>query len=151
MVICGFPGVGKFSVANNRTNILDAESSGFSWVIDLDHPENGMTRNPAFPGNYIKYLKECADKYEFVLASSHAEVRDRLKMEGIQYIIVAPERDLKNEYLIRYLRRGNQVDFIELLNEKWDEFLDSIENDGAPVIRLGSGVYLADILLREWR
>jgi hypothetical protein len=110
IVICGFPGVGKSCVANNRKNIIDAESSAYSWSLDFEHPENGFKRNPAFPSNYIQSIKGFIDKYEYVLVSSHKEVRVALGKEGIPYIIVAPKRELKNEYLIRYLQRGNEMD-----------------------------------------
>lgn len=148
IIICGFPGVGKSCVANNRTNILDAESSAFSWKVDPEHPEKDMVRNPDFPDNYIRYVEKNMAIYacDVVLASSHGEVRNELKMRGIPYIIVAPRRELKNEYLIRYLQRGNNIEFIELLNDKWDAFLDEIERDGAPVIWLGSGEYMSDVL-----
>ena len=69
-----------------------------------------------------------------------------MKEQGIKYIIVAPKRDLKNEYLVRYLKRGSDIDFINLLSEKWDEFLTEIENDGAPVILLDTGEVLADVI-----
>ena len=145
IVVCGFPGVGKTTVANNRSNILDAESSAFSWEWNVEPPFD-RKRNPMFPTNYIKFLQENADKYDVLLAASHKKVREALCANGIQYIIVAPRRELKNEYLIRYLKRGSDINFIELLNEKWDEFLTDIENDGAPVIWLGANENLADVL-----
>jgi hypothetical protein len=145
MIICGFPGVGKSCVANNRTNILDAESSAFSWIFDPETAEKPK-RNHEFPANYIRYIKENMGRYDFILVSSHQNVRESLMAEGIQYIIVAPKMELKNEYLIRYLQRGNEIDFIELLNEKWDEFLGGIKNDGAPVIYLNKGEYMSDVL-----
>ena len=146
IVICGFPGVGKTSVANNRMNILDAESSAFSWNWNPENLERGRERNPEFPENYIKFIRENMEKYDFILGACHGVVRDTLKAEGIQYIIVAPKRELKNEYLIRYLQRGSDVDFIESLNENWGKFLDDVENDGAPVIWLDAGDYLSDVL-----
>lgn len=145
MIICGFPGVGKSCVANNRTNILDAESSVFSWIFDPETAEKPK-RNHEFPSNYIRYIKENMGRYDFILVSSHQNVRESLMAEGIQYIIVAPQKELKNEYLIRYLQRGNEIEFIELLNEKWDLFLDGINNDGAPVIYLNKGEYVSDVL-----
>lgn len=145
IIICGFPGVGKTTVANNRSNILDAESSCFSWGFDPKRPET-RTRNLSFPKNYISFIEEKTSKYDFILTSSHKVVRDGLKEHGIKYIIVAPKRDLKNEYLIRYLKRGSDIDFINLLSEKWDEFLTEIENDGAPVILLDTGEVLADVI-----
>lgn len=146
MVICGFPGVGKTSVANNRVNILDAESSAFSWIWDTESLEPGRRRNPKFPENYIRYIRENMEKYDVILVSSHQNVRYAMKKEGIPYIIVAPHAELKNEYLIRYLQRGSEFEFIELLNEEWGEFLKDINDDCAPVIWLERGKYLSDVL-----
>ncbi len=146
MVICGFPGVGKTSVANNRINILDAESSAFSWIIDPEHLEKGRKRDPNFPLNYIKYIQDNMERYDVILVSSHQNVRDALKAEGIPYIIVAPWAELKNEYMIRYLRRGSEIEFIDLMQNAWGDFLRGIEVDGAPVIYLDSGKYLSDVL-----
>ena len=145
IIICGFPGVGKSCAASNRVHILDAESSAFSWIWKMGEPF-GKERNPEFPTNYIKHIRNAAKNYDIVLAASHETVREALKSEGIQYVIVAPRRELKNEYLRRYLERGSDIDFIELLNEKWDEFLTSVENDGAPVIWLEKGEYISDVL-----
>ena len=146
MIICGFPGVGKSCVATNRTNILDAESSAFSWIIDPVHLENGRKRNPEFPGNYIRYIRDNMDKYEVILVSSHQSVRDALKAESIPYIIVAPYVELRNEYMKRYLQRGSTMEFIDILYNAWLDFLGGIERDGAPTIWLDSGEYMSDAL-----
>lgn len=148
MIICGFPGVGKTTAANNKKNLLDAESSAFSHIFD---PENfgERPRNPHFPENYIDFIEENTGEYDLIFVSSHASVREALTARGIQYLIVAPEKELKNEYLIRYLKRGSDIDFIELLNEKWDEFLTGIENDGAPVIWLKEKETLSNLIAME--
>jgi hypothetical protein len=38
------------------------------------------------------------------------------------------------------------MDFIFTLNDKWDEFIDGIEEEDAPVIWLESGQHLSDVL-----
>lgn len=148
MIICGFPGVGKSCAANNRTNILDAESSAFSWNWNPENLEKGRERNPEFPGNYIRYIKENIDKYDVILVSTHKVVREALMAEGVQYIIVVPFHNMlvKNEYMIRYLQRGSDIDFIESLYNEWDDFIGEIANDEAPKIYLGEGQYLSDVL-----
>ena len=146
IVICGFPGVGKTSVANNRTNILDAESSAFSWNWNPEDLEKGRERNPEFPANYIRFIKENMDRYDVILASSHQAVRDALKAEGIGYIIVAPYPTTKNEYMIRYLQRGSDIEFIDQLYYSWNPFIEDLVNDGAPLIWLEDGKYLSDVL-----
>lgn len=146
IVICGFPGVGKSSAANNRANILDAESSAFSWNWNTEKPEKGRERNPAFPGNYIKFIQENMERYDAILVSTHQAVRYAMKAEGIQYLIAAPYVDEKNNYMIRYLQRGSSIDFIEDLYGNWEDYLSDLYNDGAPMISLGEGKYLSDIL-----
>lgn len=146
IVICGFPGVGKTCVANNRTNILDAESSAFSWIWNPENLEKGRERNPEFPTNYIRYIKENMEQYDVILVSSHQDVRDALKAEGIGYIIVCPYFSNRNEYLIRYLQRGSSIEFIEQLNRNWNTFIEDLVNDGSPIIWLEDGKYLKDVL-----
>ena len=147
IVICGFPGIGKSRVAHDRMSISDSDSSEFSWMWDKEKPFKRI-RNPQFPKNYgdriEKFVKEI--QYEYIFVSSHQSVRDELKRRGIRYIVVAPKRSLKSEYLARYLKRGSTMDFIETLNEKWDEFIAGIENEDAPVIWLESGQYLSDVI-----
>lgn len=147
MIICGFPGVGKSCVASNRENIVDLESSAFSWIYDpVNHPNGGRVRNPNFPLNYINAIRSAQENFEYILVASHKAVRDALEAEGIPYIIVAPRKELKNEYLKRYLQRGSEIEFIELLNEKWDEFLSDIATADVPVIWLDKGEYMSDVL-----
>ena len=149
MVICGFPGVGKSVAANNKSNIDDAESSAFSWVFDPSQPNKPRERNPEFPNNYGSHIEKLAGKYGYdvVLVSCHKEVREELDTRGIDYVFVVPEKNSKDEYMKRYLKRGSDVGFVNLLYVKWDEWLDEIENNGKhAVIHLGAGEYLSDIL-----
>ena len=147
IVICGFPGIGKSRVAHDRLSISDSDSSEFSWMWDKENPMMRV-RNPEFPQNYGARIEKFVTgfEYEYILVSSHQVVRDDLKYRGIRYIVVAPRRCLKSEYLARYLKRGSTMDFIETLNEKWDEFIDGIENEDAPVIWLEAGQYLSDVI-----
>lgn len=146
MIICGFPGVGKTSVANNRKNILDAESSAFSWNWNPEEPQKGRERNPEFPHNYIRFIKENMEKYDVILVSTHKAVRDALIYEGISFISVIPELNCKNEYMIRYLQRGSSIEFIEDLYENWARYIENIVDDGFPVIWMEKGKYLKDVL-----
>lgn len=146
-VICGFPGVGKSTYASNKCNVDDAESSAFSHVFDPDHPET-RERNSEFPQNYISHIRRMAGThgYEYVLVSSHKEVRQALRSAGVPYIVVVPKMELKDEYLKRYIKRGSPQPFVDLLYSKWREFLAEIEDEDAPIVHLDAGEYLADVL-----
>lgn len=147
IVICGFPGVGKTCAAHDRVSVYNLDSSSFSWMYDEKNPVEQI-RNPDFPNNYVEEIKKLYNefRYEYILVSTHHVVREELKRSGIKYIVVAPKRALKSEYLIRYIRRGSPMEFIEALNERWDEFLDGFEKEDAPVIWLESGKYISDIV-----
>ena len=149
MVICGFPGVGKSTAAHNRTNVVDAESSVYSWMFDPSEPNAPRKRNPAFPQNYGDHIESLGGVcgYDVILASCHKEVREELDRRGIDYVFVVPEKNRKDEYMKRYLKRGSDVEFINLLHEKWDVWLDEIENNGKhAVIHLGAGEYISEVL-----
>lgn len=146
-IICGFSGIGKSTAEQKNRRILDFESSGYSNIF-----ENGFRvgRNEDFPKNYIDRLEKLIENNEadYYLLSCHEEVRNELKARGLKYIIVLPYRDkeLKNEYMKRWLRRGSNVDFITKMNERWDEMIDSCVSDEAPKIYLNEHEYLSDIL-----
>lgn len=144
-VICGFSGIGKSTAEQKHRAIVDFESSIWSHSY-----ENGYSigRNPRFPINYIDKLCEMIDNDEatFYLLSCHQEVRDELQRRGIEYIIVLPTVEQKNEYLKRWLKRGSSIEFIKLMNDKWEDMIKSCEEDDAPKIYLSSGEYISDLI-----
>ncbi|MBQ7465520.1 MAG: hypothetical protein IJS55_03245 [Oscillospiraceae bacterium] len=151
LILCGFPGIGKTAtqdLAERKGNFgfIDAESSSFRWVQLL----NGKRLpNSDFPGNYIDFVTYCAGKYKVTMTATHKQVRDEMKRRGLAYIIVAPEKSLKDEYILRYVARGSDMGLIEQVYDHWDEWLDELEKDGAPVIHLKSGQFLADAIVPE--
>jgi adenylate kinase family enzyme len=150
LIICGFPGVGKTTAAANRSDIEDAESSAFHWLWDAATGERNP--NPKFPENYVDYLVRQLASHEppfVILASCHETVRKELARRKLPYLIVAPEEDAKDEYLARYLRRGDPLEFIRMMDVNWREFMTSVWLDKATDIRLRPGQVLADILPRR--
>jgi hypothetical protein len=140
-VISGFPGIGK-SVLTKQSNltVLDSDSSQFSWI------EKGV-RNPDFPNNYMNHIKENIGKADYILVSSHDNVRQALKDNQIDYTIVYPSVDLKDEYMDRYAGRGNDEKFINFIGTNWDKFLSDIQEDSYPKhVCLSKGQFLSHML-----
>lgn len=111
--------------------ILDSDSSLFSWIYD----ENGNKtdkRNPEFPHNYIRHIKEHMDKEDIIFVSSHKIVREALKEENIPYYLIYPRKDMKREWMRRFKERGNNEAFIKFQDEHWDEFIDDMESETYP-------------------
>jgi len=123
-VISAFPGTGKTYCVNNIKNrfYLDSDSSQFSWI-------SSGVRDPNFPQNYINHIRSNIGKCDAIFVSSHEIVRKSLRDNGIEYILIYPNKSLLDEYLKRYRNRGSQDSFISLLENNWDLWIDSCEND----------------------
>ena len=109
-----FPACGKTWLYEHQEEynlkILDSDSSQFSWIRlydPLGRP-TAKLRNPDFPNNYIKHIKENTGKYDCIFVSSHKEVRESLDAEGIDFTIVYPEQSCKAEWVGRcFIREKN--------------------------------------------
>lgn len=148
MIFSGFPGIGKsyFFRDGHKIKVLDSDSSEFSWVKDKDG-NNTRERNPEFPENYIKHIKENNNGDTIIFVSSHKVVRDALKDNGMKYFIIYPDKSLKSEYIERYKNRGSDEKFIKFISAHWDEFIDEIEEETYPIkIKLQSKETISTIL-----
>ena len=140
-VYSAFPGVGKTTYFNTTNkNVWDSDSSKF----DKKH----------FPENYIEHIKSGLDNesVDKILVSSHKDVRDALVKNGISFVLVYPDRSLKDEYIQRYKDRGNNDAFVKLLDDNWDTWMDEMDGMEAPKgqtlykVKLGPGQYLTDVI-----
>lgn len=109
-----FPACGKTWLFEHQEDyelkILDSDSSNFSWIRLYDSCGRPTTklRNPDFPNNYIKHIKENIGKYDCIFVSSHKSVREALDAEGIDFTIVYPESSCKAEWVGRcFIREKN--------------------------------------------
>lgn len=134
-LISAFPGCGKSHLFRNAGDkvILDSDSSTF------DKSE--------FPKNYITHIKENMGKADVILISSHDVVRDALLVNGLKFTLVYPDISIKDEYIQRYVDRGNNDAFVKLLKENWESWISDMENQkGCNHIKLKSGEYLSDVI-----
>ena len=102
-----------------------------------------------FPKNYIQHIKSNIGEADIILVSSHKEVRDALVNQGIDFKLVYPARDIKDEYIQRYIDRGNDGKFVELLKQNWENWMTELEEQkGCNKIELKKGQYLSDIMTK---
>jgi hypothetical protein len=135
IIISAFPGCGKSHLFRNKgeKNILDSDSSTFD--------------KSNFPQNYIEHIKSNIGIADLILVSSHKEVRDALVENGIDFTLVYPNRQIKDEYIKRYIDRGNNENFVNLLQNNWDNWMNELdEQTGCEKIELNSGQYLSDVV-----
>ena len=144
LIISAFPACGKtyFAETNKDKIILDSDSSKFSWIVN---PDGSKERNPDFPDNYIKHIKENIGKADYILVSSHKDVRDALIKENIDFYLIYPNRHLLNEWIGRCYRRPNNGVPIDVLIDNWDNWIADCESNaknGVKYVELASGEYL---------
>lgn len=131
-IIAGFPGIGKSFLKNQyHQSVSDSDSSTF--------PKD------QFPQNYIDHIKSLIGEKKLILVSTHKDVLNKLEEEKIDYILAYPKRELKGEYLERYKKRGSPQVFLDLLESKWDSFLNDMETANPKKrIVLNEGEFLID-------
>ena len=151
-VISAFPGIGKTTLIQTNKNYVDLESLDYKW-LDIDkalsveeRKGTAKTINPDFPNNYIKKIGELTSMGFNVLISSHKEVREALQAQGIKYTIVLPSLEMKEEMINRYLSRGNQENFVNLLKSNYKKFVEDLAMDPNEKIILKHGQYLSDVV-----
>ena len=105
LIVVGYQGIGKSTVAMAHTNHIDLESSNF--FIDGKRDENWYKP-------YCNIAMHLRDQCNVVFLSSHAVVRDRLaeNITGKQ-VIIYPALSLKKEWIKRLEDR-----FIEFPTDK---------------------------------
>lgn len=167
LVVSATPGTGKSTITKNaeqyglnhchvhyndhtREYELTVPNSPLVPVFDSD---SSVFDKSEFPGNYIKHIKEVLSKFPDVVifVSSHEEVRKAMAEAGIKYVLAYPERELKGDYLERYKERGSPEKFIALMDEKWNDFIDSVQADDNAErhLVLSEGEFLVDALKSE--
>ena len=145
-IISAFPACGKTYVFENFKDkvILDSDSSKFSWVI----VNNQKVRNSDFPENYINHIKENIGKVDYILVSTHENVRRALEEAGIDFYLVYPDRSLKEEWIGRCFLRGSDEKFCQLIADNWDNWIDGLEEDSKrhKSIKLINGEHLSNVI-----
>lgn len=144
-----FPACGKTYLYEHQKDyclkILDSDSSEFSWIC-----VNGVKeRNPDFPNNYMKHIKENIGKYDCIFVSSHALVREALDKEGIDFTIVYPSQNCKDEWVGRCFHReknGESGCSANIMYDNWEQWITECFETGInhKEIVLYSNEYLSD-------
>lgn len=138
LFVSAFPGTGKSYITKNQNEFPFFEDM---TLADSDSSEHSKED---FPNNYINFIVEKSKAVDIQFISSHATVRKELLDRGIPFVQVMPEKELKEEYVQRYIQRGSPPAFIDFITKNWDSFFDD-GLCGDPLIFLKSGQYLSDL------
>lgn len=145
-IISAFPGMGKsYYAIKNPGKSIDLDSSSFSWVKDSEG-NNTESKNPEFPGNYIKNIRENIGKYKYIFISSHREVREAMKDECLHFHLIYPGICRREEFINRYKERGNSEKFIKRINESWESWIEDCATERGCKVNVLTEGNLTDLL-----
>ena len=141
LIICGYPGVGKSSVAG-WNNCIDLESSWFSY----DKYGNRIDPDEEWVGNYCMIARQLALQGYTVLLSTHQAVINHLRegkwilnKDGIRVVIFVPRADMKKAWIERlvnrYIESDKDVDMRAFVGgiQYWDFKIATIRHSDFPV------------------
>ena len=70
--------------------------------------------------------------------------------ENIEFIIICPNKNLKNEYKKRFEQRGNQKNWIDKMLKNWDVFINGnkqfAKQNNIKYIELKENQYIKDAI-----
>ena len=122
VIISGFGGVGKTTLAKKYKNVIDLESSPFKYdylnVKKIDYEKlkgkKNRTLNKNWPQNYIKAIEKATSEYDIVCVRYNADEKiDFYDTFGLNYIVCYPTKSAYKKYIKRFEERGNSKEWIE--------------------------------------
>lgn len=96
MIIVGFQGIGKSTLARKDLKIIDFESSG--TFVDGVRPENWFAI-------YANLANELSNQGYIVFVSARKEIREYAKKHNIKFKTIAPTLSLKNDWISKLKER----------------------------------------------
>ena len=139
MIIIGYQGIGKSTLAARNIKYIDLESSNF-WF--QDHETNKMLRHDNWYEMYCNIAEDLSRQGYIVFVSSHRPVRERLRKSEEYVIACMPSIKLKNQWINklehRYNISGLEKDYKAYKNavNNFDNNITEIQNDGFDILEI---------------
>ncbi len=152
-IICAFAGTGKTEASKFTCwRTRDSDSDEFKWSAQGSNRirEPGY-KNPAWPQNFIDHAVTEYAKGDFdaILMSAYVELLPKIASH-IPLIYVYPPLDMKDEFEMRYRRRGPNwvADLLTDGFDKWITALMAMEGHHVVLKRKLDGTceYLSEVL-----
>ena len=158
IIVAGFGAIGKTTLGNKYSNIIDLESGYYKWdnrgfeniPYEQRKGKNERPENPKWPNNYHISVLEAINKYDVVLTSMHWHLLDFLEKNNIEYYLAYPTLDSEKVLEERCYARGNNKVFTDKLKANlynWSEKLKMYHPKKLLII--SKDEYLEDVLKKE--
>ena len=121
MIIIGYQGIGKSTLANKDINYIDLESGNF-WIDGKRHEDWYIP--------YCNIAEHLSRQHKNVFVSSHEVVRNRLQESKEKVVVIYPSIKLKKQWINKLEKRYNETnlekDYKALMNAK-DRYEENIK------------------------
>jgi len=156
VILCG-PAVGKTYLSKTDSRFIDLDGMKAKYkygIIDeIDFEKNKLNRGKVIHQDSLEYalniLKKEISSDKIILLSFNKEILAYLWDNNIDYFLVYPNINSREEYINRMKNRGNNEKFIEAMTniKDWNLFYTQNKNDTKPTykIELEEGKYLSNI------
>ena len=124
MIVIGYQGIGKSTLAGRDNKFIDLESSNF-WV-------DGKRADDWYKP-YCQIAEHLSEQGYIVFTSSHEVVRKQLKNSSEQVVVAYPSIELKDEWIDkleeRYAKSKLEKDYKALMNavDRYEENIKELE------------------------
>lgn len=124
IIILAFPACGKTYLKERfkgtEVKVIDSDSSEFS--------------KEDFPNNYIHHIESQIGRYDIILISTHKDVRDAIYnneyiMSSAAVYICYPSLKIKNDWIERLRKRGNNEKFCKLIEDNYENWITEIQTE----------------------
>lgn len=137
MIISAFAGSGKSYATKQLENAIDLESSDFQWIYEdnvTDDVEarkgiDNRKKNPNFIKDYVDAIEKVKDEYYQVFIAAQPAVLEELANRNIPFAVAYPTKNSKDTYIQRYIDRGNNEQFVNLMDTNFYNFVDDMMNN----------------------
>jgi len=137
MIVASYAGTGKTTLAKTLPQrFVDFVCMPYKYLLEPNNncgesckanPNNIM--QDEWPYNYVSAISEALNSDKILLIPTDLYVLALLREKKIPYFLCYPCRHAKDNYLGRFLDRGNTTDFIDVFIGRWDNFIDAFEHD----------------------
>jgi hypothetical protein len=155
MIIAAYAGTGKTHFASLYPNsAIYLVCMPYKYVLTENMPCDEASKantdnilNYNWPLNYFSAIKQNLELGKLLLIPSDLLILELLRKEKLHYCLCYPQRNAKEIYRKRYIKRGNATEFIDIFIGKWDKFMDGFENDAyGQHIVLQPDQFLSDVI-----
>ena len=145
MIIVGYQGIGKSTMSDINSNVIDLESS----IFRID----GKRRDDWYK-IYANVASHLSNQGHIVFVSSHKELRDYMNERDIEFTAIFPDHSLKDKWIEKLQDRydhdptKSEKNYRALMNAKehFDETISDLENEKNVIKITDIDYYLCDIV-----